>query len=72
MGMNLGDLELSSSAFGYDEPIPTKYTSEGEDISPPLQWTNVPEGTRQFALVVHDPDAPMTHGAVHWVVYGIP
>ncbi len=72
MGLNLGDLSLSSPAFGYHEPIPTKYTNEGEDISPPLEWTNVPEGTRQFALIVHDPDAPTTHGFTHWVLYGIP
>lgn len=70
--MNLGDLSLSSSAFGHDEPIPTKYTSDGDDVSPPLEWTGVPEGTQQFALIVHDPDAPMTHGATHWVLYGIP
>ncbi len=72
MGMNLGDLSISSSAFGYDEPIPTKYASEGENVCPPLEWTDVPEGTQELALIVHDPDAPMTYGATHWVLYGIP
>ncbi|MDP8930389.1 MAG: YbhB/YbcL family Raf kinase inhibitor-like protein [Actinomycetota bacterium] len=51
--------------------MPTKYTSDGDDVSPPLQWTGVPEETQQFALVVHDPDAPLTYGFTHWVLYGI-
>ncbi len=72
MGLNLGDLSISSSAFGYDETIPTKYTDDGENISPPLQWSDVPEGTEELALICHDPDAPTTYGFTHWVLYGIP
>jgi Raf kinase inhibitor-like YbhB/YbcL family protein len=67
---------LECSEFENGGNIPSKYTGEGENVSPPLQWKNVPEGTRSFALVCHDPDAPMvsesTYGFVHWVLYNIP
>jgi hypothetical protein len=57
---------VDTDAFDNAQAIPTRYTCEGEDISPPLRWTNVPEGTRSLALVVDDPDAP---GGVftHWI-----
>lgn len=71
-GLNLGDLTISSPAFGHGEPIPERHTTEGDDVSPALEWSSVPDGTRQLALVCHDPDAPLTHGFTHWVVYGIP
>jgi len=75
MGFALSKLQLSSPAFEPSGEIPSKYTGEGEDISPPLQWTNVPDGTRSFALICHDPDAPVvsegTYGFVHWVLYNI-
>jgi Raf kinase inhibitor-like YbhB/YbcL family protein len=67
---------LSSSAFSHNGSIPQQYTCEGRDISPPLAWNGVPEGTRSLALIVDDPDAPdpqhpkMTY--VHWVLYDIP
>ncbi|HUX79975.1 MAG TPA: YbhB/YbcL family Raf kinase inhibitor-like protein [Alphaproteobacteria bacterium] len=64
-------MKLVSSAFGNFEPIPIKYTGEGEDLSPPLRWQDVPEGTRSLALICDDPDAP--HGTWdHWVLYNIP
>ena len=69
---HLGSLSLTSTAFEHAGPIPTRHTGEGEDVSPALSWTNVPEGTRSLALVCHDPDAPLTYGWTHWVVYGIP
>lgn len=64
-------MELTSAAFEPDQPIPQRYTCEGDDVSPPLAWDDPPEGTRSFALVVDDPDAP---GRVftHWVAWGIP
>jgi len=69
-------MSLSSPAFEAHRPIPRKYTGEGEDISPALRWKDVPEGTRSFALIVHDPDAPLispgSYGFVHWVLYNIP
>ena len=69
-------LILSSTAFKNGGEIPSKYTCEGEDISPPLTWTGVPEATRSLVLIVDDPDAPdpkepkMTW--VHWVLYNLP
>jgi hypothetical protein len=68
--------KLVSSAFTEGGSIPTKYTCEGEDTSPPLAWSGAPSGTRSFAIIVDDPDAPdpaapkMTY--VHWVAYDIP
>jgi len=62
---------LTSPAFTDGGTIPTQYTCTGADISPPLQWTNQPAGTRSFALVVDDPDAPGGTW-VHWVMYNIP
>lgn len=70
-GMHLGDLTITSPAFRHGSPIPERHTTEGDDVSPPLEWTNAPDGTRQLALVCHDPDAPLTDGFTHWVAYGI-
>jgi len=66
-----GGLTLTSPAFGEGQAIPAKYTCDGEDISPPLEWNDPPLGTESFALVMDDPDA----GAktwVHWVLYDLP
>ena len=63
--------ELTSTAFGNGDPIPTKYTCDDQDISPPLQWRDPPEGTRSFALICDDPDAPGGTW-VHWVLYNLP
>ena len=68
--------KLESSAFTEGGSIPTKYTCEGADTSPPLSWSGAPAGTKSFAIIVDDPDAPdpahpkMTY--VHWVAYNIP
>jgi phosphatidylethanolamine-binding protein (PEBP) family uncharacterized protein len=51
-------LTLTSTAFEQDGQIPSKYTCEGEDLSPALSWTGAPAGTRSFAMIVDDPDAP--------------
>lgn len=76
MGFALSDMTLRSSAFEDGGPIPEKYTGEGDDVSPPLSWSDAPDGTRSFAVICHDPDAPLvspgTYGFVHWVLYGIP
>ncbi len=64
-------LELVSSAFGPGESIPVKYSCDGSDISPPLQWNAPPEGTQSFALISDDPDAPVGTW-VHWVLYDLP
>jgi Raf kinase inhibitor-like YbhB/YbcL family protein len=65
-------LQVSSPAFESGGTIPTKYTGEGEGISPPLTWSGLPERTRELALVCDDPDAPRSEPFVHWVVYKIP
>ena len=76
MGFAISDMKLTSSAFDDGGAIPTRHTGEGEDVSPALAFTDVPEGTRSFALICHDPDAPLVkpgaYGFVHWVLYGIP
>ena len=64
-------MEIKSSAFGSGEMIPAKYTCDGADFSPPLEWSGSPAGTRSFALICDDPDAPMGTW-VHWVIYDIP
>lgn len=65
-------IQISSSAFKPNNPIPKKYTQEAENVSPPLQWTNVPAGAKSLVLVTEDPDAPMPHPLAHWIVYNIP
>ncbi len=64
-------MEIRSSAFGSGERIPVKYTCDGADFSPSLEWTAGPAGTKSFALICDDPDAPMGTW-VHWVIYDIP
>ncbi len=62
---------LASPAFAEGERIPRRYTCEGEDISPPLQWTGTPAETRSLALICSDPDAPVGTW-YHWGVFDIP
>jgi len=63
-------LELTSPAFAPGEAIPAKYTCDGENVSPPLQWRNAPEETQSLALIADDPDTAVGTW-VHWVVYGL-
>lgn len=62
MGLNIKDLRIGSPAFTNLEAIPKRYTSEGENISPPLEWSGLPSGTQQLVLICHDPDAPLARG----------
>ena len=64
-------IEVSSSAFTEGGDIPIQYTCDGEDKSPPLQWTEIPVNTQSIALISDDPDAP-GRVWVHWVIYNIP
>lgn len=64
-------MELSSSAFQEGGSIPTKYTCDGENVSPPLSWSGAPEGTESLALILEDHDAP-SGTFVHWVLFNIP
>ena len=66
-----GQIQLASSAFAYGDKIPVRYTCEGNDISPPLQWTGAPVETRSCALIMDDPDAPRGTW-VHWVLFNLP
>jgi Raf kinase inhibitor-like YbhB/YbcL family protein len=72
----ISSFRLTSAAFRRDEPLPREHTCDGEDVSPPLDWTDPPEGTRSLALIVDDPDAPdpsaPTMVWTHWVVYRLP
>jgi len=64
-------IQVTSPAFSEGGSIPSKYTCDGQNVSPPLRWNAIPEGTKSIALIVDDPDAP--HGDwVHWVVYDLP
>src|SRR5258708_22802666 len=69
-------LMLASPAFANNGPSPKQYTCEGTDISPPLRWSGAPQGTKSFALIIDDPDAPDPRAPkttwVHWVAYNIP
>jgi Raf kinase inhibitor-like YbhB/YbcL family protein len=62
--------ELTSSAFIEGQPIPRKYTDDGDDVSPPLEWRGAPDGTKSFALIIEDPDAPRGMFR-HWAIYNI-
>jgi Raf kinase inhibitor-like YbhB/YbcL family protein len=63
--------ELTSAAFSQNQTIPAKYTCDGADISPPLAWKDPPQGTKSFALVCEDPDAPLGTW-VHWILWDAP
>jgi Raf kinase inhibitor-like YbhB/YbcL family protein len=64
-------IKVKSSAFEEGGMIPKRYTCDGTDVSPPLAWTSVPEGTKSIALICDDPDAPMGTW-VHWVLFNLP
>jgi Raf kinase inhibitor-like YbhB/YbcL family protein len=73
--LTIGDkamaFEIKSKAFGNENTIPSKYTCDGTDFSPPLSWSDPPAGTKSYALIADDPDAPAGTW-VHWVVWNIP
>ena len=68
---NAAKINVTSSAFQQGQSIPAKYTCDGENISPPLKWSDAPAAMKSFALICDDPDAPMGTW-VHWVVYSLP
>ena len=77
MGFAPSTIRLTSPAFTAGGPIPARYTGEGEDVSPPLAWSASGRSVQGFAVICHDPDAPLiggngTYGFVHWVLYNIP
>lgn len=76
MGFALSSMQVKSTAFEQGGAIPSKHTGEGEDVSPALSWSDLPEGTQSIAVFCHDPDAPLitpgNYGFVHWVLYNLP
>lgn len=71
MGLNIKDLRIESAAFTNDGAMDDRYSKYHDNVVPPLRWSGLPDGTRQLALVCHDPDAPLPQGWTHWVVYDI-
>jgi Raf kinase inhibitor-like YbhB/YbcL family protein len=71
-GASTMSMKITSTAFAAGAVIPTRYTGDGENISPPLQWSSLPAGTAELALICDDPDAPSAEPWVHWVIYKIP
>ena len=69
-------MKITSTAFQHEAAIPSRYTCDGSNVSPPLAWTDLPEGTKSLALLVTDPDAPDPKAPkttwVHWVLYDLP
>lgn len=69
-------MKLTSSAFGHEEKIPSKYTCDGENLNPPLGISEIPEGTRSLALIMEDPDVSrnLREDGMwdHWVVFNLP
>lgn len=64
-------MRLSSAAFKDGQTIPKKHSEDGQNLSPPLSWTDIPPGVQEFALLVEDPDAPRAEPWVHWLIYGL-
>lgn len=69
-GQNM-TLKLTSPAFAQEQPIPQKFSCDGEDVSPALQWSGPPPNTQSLALIMDDPDAPVGTW-VHWVLFNLP
>ena len=65
-------LTLTSDAFANNGTIPMKYSCSGESTSPALAWSGAPAGTKAFALIVQDPDAPLAGGFTHWILVDLP
>ena len=69
-------LTLRSLSFAHEAEIPAKFTCQGDDVAPALSWSGAPDGTKSFALIVDDPDAPDPRAPkmtwVHWLLYNLP
>ena len=65
-------IRITSDAFKPDQPIPRKFTGDGDDVSPALDWSGVPDGTKELAMIVDDPDAPRPEPWIHWVICKLP
>jgi Raf kinase inhibitor-like YbhB/YbcL family protein len=65
-------MRLTSSSFEQGGAIPALFTCEGKDVSPEFDWTDAPREIKSFALIIHDPDAPIRNGFAYWVLFNIP
>ncbi|MEX1080999.1 MAG: YbhB/YbcL family Raf kinase inhibitor-like protein [Halofilum sp. (in: g-proteobacteria)] len=76
MPFALSEMQFTTTAFESRGAIPKRHTGEGEDVSPAMAWAVAPDGTQSFAVICHDPDAPLVkpgnYGFVHWVLYNLP
>ena len=72
MGLNIGDLTITTDAFEANGRIPDRFTVDGGNEQPRLAVHGVPADAVELAVVVHDPDAPLPRGYTHWAVYGLP
>jgi len=66
------EFQIQSSAFTNQSMIPSRYSGEAENFSPPLSWSGIPANTQELALICEDPDAPTEKPFVHWLLYHIP
>ncbi len=64
-------MQITSPAFGENESIPSKFTCDGESVSPALEISGIPESAKSLAIIIHDPDAPVSGGFTHWVVFNV-
>ncbi|OGO32089.1 MAG: hypothetical protein A2136_03300 [Chloroflexi bacterium RBG_16_54_11] len=64
-------IQITSSAFKDGDKVPSRYTCDDQNVSPPLAWTGIPTGTKSLTLIMDDPDAPAGTW-VHWVLYNLP
>jgi Raf kinase inhibitor-like YbhB/YbcL family protein len=69
---DLPQMKMSSTAFADKGTILVRYTHDGKDAAPGIKWSDAPEGTRSFALICEDPDAPGSSPFVHWLIWNIP
>jgi Raf kinase inhibitor-like YbhB/YbcL family protein len=72
MALFIDKLSISSPDVPNHERFPVQFTADGGSSVPRLEFSGAPEGTAEYAVICHDPDAPLPHGFTHWVVYGIP
>jgi Raf kinase inhibitor-like YbhB/YbcL family protein len=70
-GMHLGALRITSPDFEHGARLPERHTADGDDVAPRLQFDAVPSAALSLAVVCHDPDAPLTYGFDHWVIYNL-
>ncbi|KQS03766.1 phosphatidylethanolamine-binding protein [Sphingomonas sp. Leaf357] len=71
LGLGVETIDLSSPSFAPGGRLPTRFTADGEGVSPALNWSEVPQGTASIALIVEDPDAPTPSPLVHAILWGM-